>query len=65
MSTTTVVTTLVTFCFFFVEALLHFNIGRTGKISLAEIPNGKELAKIAAVVAVFYLFSGIVSYYVV
>lgn len=60
-STTALVTTSVTFCFFFVEALLHFNIGKTGRISLTSFPSNKEMLKIVFVVAFFSILSGFVA----
>ncbi len=46
---------VVTFCVFFAEALFHFNLGKTGTISLKSlsIPQGPELFNIVKVLAFF------------
>lgn len=60
-----IITTMVTFVLFFIEAFLHFNIGKNEydkeisfKISM---PTKKELACIVAVLTVFSLLNGIIS----
>jgi len=58
---TAVTTTIVTFTFFFLEALLHYNIGRNGQISLNSFPGPNELGSIVGTVALFAALSGIVS----
>ena len=52
---------LITFCLFFFEALLHFNIG---KGTLFSLPSMGELFKISGVLAVFsWLNSVLISKY--
>ena len=53
----TITSLLVTALFFTVEALLHFNIGKTGHISLRYLPDRKELVRIVSVVLLFSLLS--------
>lgn len=53
----TVTSLVVTAVFFTLEALLHYNIGKTGQISLRMIPSRKELFRIVAVVLLFSLLS--------
>ena len=54
----------VTFGFFLLEAILHFNIGKTGRIGLSVMPSFKEFMKIAAIVAFFSIMSVIVANYI-
>jgi len=54
---------VVTVCFFYVEALLHFNMGKNnGKISLA-LPPLKEHFKILGIISFFAFLSSSVTYY--
>ena len=49
--------TTITFMTFFAEAILHYNIGKTGRITFRHLPGFKELWKIAVVVAFFSVIS--------
>ena len=51
------VNTIITFLTFFLEALLHYNIGKSGRITFRYFPHFKELWKIAMVVGFFSLLS--------
>jgi len=53
----TVTSLLVTAIFFTLEALIHFNIGKSGHISLRLLPDRKELIRIISVVLLFSLLS--------
>lgn len=54
---------VVTICFFYVEALLHFNMGKNnGKISLA-LPPLKENFKILGIITFFSFLSSTTTYY--
>lgn len=54
---------IVTICFFYVEALLHFNMGKNnGKISLA-LPPLKENFKILGIITFFSFLSSTTTYY--
>lgn len=46
---------LITFCVFFLEAFLHYNIGKTNGNSLISlhVPTWQETLKIAMIVGVF------------
>lgn len=61
------VTTLTTFALFFFEAMLHYQIGRNGSISLTNfsLPSWGELFQIGAVVAFFSVLSGVTSSFLV
>ena len=54
---------IVTICFFYIEALLHFNMGKNnGKISLA-LPPLKENFKILGIITFFSFLSSTTTYY--
>ncbi len=63
-----IVITVVTFVLFFIEALLHFNIGKNDynkEISMkVTLPTKKELACIIAVLAIFSLLNGVISQFI-
>jgi len=44
-------TMVVVFVFFFVGALINYNIGKTGKIGFKAIPTGDEVLRIMVTVA--------------
>lgn len=46
----------VTFSFFFLEALIHYNIGKYGKIGIS-FPVGVELAELVLTMVVFSVLS--------
>lgn len=48
--------TSVTFIFFFVEALLHYNIGKNGEVGF-HFPTNGELTRIVVIVAIFSILS--------
>lgn len=58
------VTFVTTTLFFIVEALLHYNIGKTGHITLQKIPSLREFVKIVAVVMVVSFISVSVSEFI-
>ena len=65
-----VVITLITFIIFFIEALLHFNIGKNGNDYGNEyvkfhIPEFHEFIKIGIIVLIFSSLSGVVSSYII
>ena len=64
-----IITTMVTFVLFFIEALLHFNIGKNDhnqKINFKiTLPTKKELCCIVAVLTIFSLLNGIISQWVI
>ena len=55
------VNTIITFVTFVIEAILHYNIGKTGRISFRYLPGRKDLWRIAVVVAFFSVISEAVS----
>jgi len=76
MRTIFIVITLVTFIIFFMEALIHFNIGKNGKhkqhkyIHVGEqvkihIPDKNEFFDICKTVLFFSVISGVLSAYVI
>lgn len=50
---------IVTTVFFSLEALLHYNIGKDGKLGLSNLPPPKEMLHIVLVVALFSFFSAV------
>ena len=58
------VTFVTTVMFFVVEALIHYNIGKTGHISLRQVPSFREFVKIAGVVMVVSFMSVLVSEFI-
>ena len=52
---------VVVCCFFYVEAIIHFNIGKTGKLSFA-IPDCRENIKIFCIIVFFAGLSSFVTY---
>ena len=76
MKTVFIVITLVTFIIFFMEALIHFNIGKNGKhkthkyIDISDqikihIPDKDEFFDIAKTVLFFSTMTGLLSAYVI
>lgn len=60
MQTKYIVSTLVTFCLFTFEAILHYSVGHTSKDKKGfsvVLPGIKDALKIAAVVMVFSILS--------
>ena len=52
---------IVTLCFFYVEAVIHYNMGKYDKIGF-KIPHLHENFKIIAIISVFSLMSSGVTY---
>lgn len=52
---------IVTCCFFYMEALLHYNIGKTGSIC-CNYPVLKDNLKIMSIIATFAILSTITTY---
>ena len=52
---------VVTYCFFYMEALLHYNIGKTGNIC-CNYPILKDNLKIMSIIATFATLSTITTY---
>lgn len=76
MKTIFIVITLITFIIFFMEALIHFNIGKNGKnkphkyIHISDqikihIPDKNEFFDIVKTVLFFSVISGLLSAYVI
>ncbi len=76
MKTVFIIITLVTFIIFFMEALIHFNIGKNGKhkthtyIDISDqikihIPDKDEFFDICKTVLFFSVISGLLSAYVI
>ena len=76
MKTIFIVITLITFIIFFMEALIHFNIGKNGNnkphkyISISDqikihIPDKDEFLKIFKTVLFFSCVSGLLSAYII
>ena len=53
----------VTFCFFYVEAIIHYNMGKYDKIGF-NIPHLHENFKIIAIISIFSLLSSGATYLV-
>ena len=52
----------VTLFFFYIEALIHYNMGRYGEIT-CDLPPSHENWKIIGIISGFSLISSIVTYY--
>tara|TARA_B110000902_G_scaffold227039_1_gene266085 strand:- start:106 stop:330 length:225 start_codon:yes stop_codon:yes gene_type:complete len=52
---------IVTLCFFYVEAIIHYNMGKYDKIGF-KMPSLHENFKIIAIISVFSLMSSGVTY---
>ena len=52
---------IVTCCFFYMEALLHYNIGKTGRIC-CNYPKLTDNIKIISIIATFATLSTITTY---
>ena len=59
-----IITTLVTIIFFFLESLLHYNIGKTGYISLKHFPSKKEDFSLLITIVAFAIASTLTSNYI-
>ena len=53
---------MVTLFFFYIEALIHYNMGRYGEIT-CDLPPSHENWKIIGIISGFSLISSIVTYY--
>ena len=53
---------IVTLFFFYIEALIHYNMGRYGKIT-CDLPPSHENWKMIGIISGFSLLSSIVTYY--
>lgn len=53
---------IVTLFFFYIEALIHYNMGRYGEIT-CDLPPSHENWKIIGIISGFSLISSIVTYY--
>lgn len=56
-----IVTFSSTIAFFLLEAILHYNIGKTGHITLKHFPGFKDFVKIVSVVVLFAFLSTVVA----
>ena len=52
----------VTLFFFYIEALIHYNMGRYGEIT-CDLPPSHENWKMLGIISAFSLISSIVTYY--
>jgi hypothetical protein len=52
---------IVTCCFFYIEALFHYNIGKTGNIC-CNYPAFNDNLKIMCIIATFAALSSVVTY---
>ena len=55
---------IITVCFFYIEALLHYNIGKHGTFKLS-FPKFKENLLIFLIIVLFSCFSSMTSYCVI
>ena len=58
--TSVIVSTTVTFIFFFMEALIHYNLGKTGQLSISRFPRRGELVRLIFTIAFFSFLSAVV-----
>jgi|TARA_B110000259_G_scaffold183182_1_gene228060 hypothetical protein len=52
---------IVTCCFFYIEALMHYNIGKTGEIA-CNIPPLQDNLKIMGIISIFSALTSIVTF---
>jgi len=64
MNSEEIISTIVTIFFFGIEALLHYNIGKTGNISLFHFPTMKESLKLIVTIAIFAIASTLTANYI-
>jgi len=60
----TFVPTLVTIIFFFLESILHYNIGKTGYITLKHFPSKMETFNLLITIVVFAISSTLTTNYI-
>ena len=63
MKLSAIIVFCVTFVLFYIEAMIHYNIGKNGKPYFI-LPDKKELIHIAYIVLIFSILSGIISSYI-
>ena len=54
---------IVTLFFFYIEALIHYNMGRYGKIT-CDLPPSHENWKMIGIISCFSLLSSFATYYI-
>jgi|TARA_R110002074_G_scaffold112908_2_gene241348 tetrahydromethanopterin S-methyltransferase subunit D len=64
LNTKEIISTLITIIFFTIEAILHYNIGKTGNISFFHFPKMKEALKILFTIVIFATASTLVTHYI-
>jgi hypothetical protein len=64
IKTTKIIETLVTIFYFCIEALLHYNIGKTGNLTLIHFPTKMEVIKLLGSIALFAIASTLTSNYI-
>ena len=64
LNTKEIISTLITIIFFTIEAILHYNIGKTGTISFFHFPTMKEALKILFTIVIFATASTLVTHYI-
>ena len=55
---------IVTIFFFCIEAILHYNIGKTGNISSFHFPTMKESLKLIVTITIFAIASTLTANYI-
>lgn len=55
-----VIQTVVTSFFFFVEAMIHYNYGKTGDLIPTELPETHQLMRIVGTILFFSILSSVV-----
>ena len=61
---TNIIQTIVTIIFFCIEAILHYNIGKTGNITSFHFPTMKESLKLICTVTIFAIASTLTANYI-
>ncbi len=61
---TNIIQTIVTIFFFCIEAILHYNIGKTGNISSFHLPTIHESLKLITTVTIFAIASTLTANYI-
>jgi hypothetical protein len=63
MKLSALIITCITFILFYIEAIIHYNIGKNGKNKIfhLDIPDKKELLNIALIILFFSIINGLIS----
>ena len=64
LGSATIIQTTVTIIFFCIEAILHYNIGKTGNITSFHFPTMKDSLKLISTITIFAIASTLTANYI-